>query len=44
MNTHYCKIGKVISYSDLELNSDFTLESKTEIEDSEIIYKDDLED
>jgi hypothetical protein len=44
MNTHYCKVGRIISYSETQINSQETLESIFEIESSNIIFKENLED
>lgn len=44
MNTHYCKVGRIISYSETEINSRETLESIFEIDRSKIIFKKDFED
>jgi hypothetical protein len=44
MNTHYCKVGRIISYSETQINSQETLESIFEIESSKIIFKENFED
>jgi hypothetical protein len=44
MNTHYCKVGRIISYSETEINSREILESIFEMDSSKIVFNKDLED
>ena len=44
MNTHYCKVGRIISYSETQINSQETLEFVFETESSKIIFKENFDD